>query len=219
VDRCLSLANSRRSQTRTSISPCLLPRAITPSARKGSNMRGKIVTKSILIDALRQIDEDFFSRQIDLEADGFRERHFVFFSVGTPDVQQHAASALVGLDCFSAIAPIFVDEMQADEIVQEELISITLSRFLLGNLDSPLLERIGIFRRRDAREFQECAIAVCAHRLDGRFARRGFIGRDEDDIRQLLEALEGVGPALDADFAADSVWLANDAERNPASQE
>src|SRR5205814_5566664 len=121
VERCLSEANSRRSQTRTSISPCLIPRAITPSARNGSNMRGKIVTKSILIDALRQVDEDLFFRKVDLEADGFRERHLVFFSVGTPHVQQHAASALVRFDCFSAIAPILVDEPQADEIVQEKL--------------------------------------------------------------------------------------------------
>src|SRR5439155_26195320 len=94
-DRCLSLANSRRSQTRTSISFCLIPRAITPSARSGSNMCGKIVTKSILIDALRQIDDDSLLAQIDFRADLLRERHFVCLAVATTDVQQHSTAALV----------------------------------------------------------------------------------------------------------------------------
>src|SRR5207248_8547505 len=97
VDRCLSVANSRRSATRTSMRPCLIPRAITPSVRRGSNIFGKIVTKSILIDALRQIDDDLFLFQIDFRTDRFGERHLVCLPVCALHIEQNAAAALV---CF-----------------------------------------------------------------------------------------------------------------------
>src|SRR5262249_22738045 len=124
VDRCLSAANSRRSHTRTSINPCFTPRAMTPSASSGSNIRGKIVTKSILIDALGQLDDDLFSMQIDPRADLRRERYFIGPAVAAPDVKEHAAAALVRLEDLAAVAAVRIDQVQPGESVQEVLAGI-----------------------------------------------------------------------------------------------
>src|SRR4051812_44483085 len=108
-----------------------MPRAITPSVRKASNIRGKIVTKSILIDSVRKIHDDPFGLDVDLRADRRRERNVVLFSVAALNAQQNAAATLVDFDHFAAIAAVVVDEPQSDEIVQEVFILIELARLRL----------------------------------------------------------------------------------------
>src|SRR5436190_9127803 len=146
VDRCLSVANSRRSQTRTSMSPCFTQRAITPSARRGSNIRGKIVTKSILIDALRQIDDDRLSLQIDLLANLLGEGDVVFLPVLAPNIEQHAAAALVRFENLAAVAPLLIDQTQAGEIVQKVFAGVERARFRLRDLDCPSAQLLDFFR-------------------------------------------------------------------------
>src|SRR5713101_5877819 len=133
VERCLSDAKSRRSHTLTSRSPCLIPRAITPSARKASNIRGKIVTKSIfniveIVDAQGQADDDFLSGQIDLRADLGGERQFEV-AARAFDIEQHATATLVGFLHDSALPAFAIDEREADEVVQKVLIRSELARF------------------------------------------------------------------------------------------
>src|SRR3954465_3467093 len=185
VERCLSLAKSRRSCTRTSSSPCLMPRAITPSAISGSNIRGKIVTKSILIDPLGQVDRHRLRLGCDLRADLRGERH-VEFAIAMLHLQQDAAAAFVDLDDSSALVAVRIDEFQANEIVQEVLALIELARFALRNLDAPVAERVDVI---DAGELHEHAIAVRACAFDARIACGRFVGRHERDRIELVESI------------------------------
>src|SRR6266536_4880676 len=77
VERCLSDAKSRRTHTRVSSSPCFTPRPMMPSASSGSNMLGKMVTKSNLIETFRQVDDDTLLTEVDVGADLRDERHIV----------------------------------------------------------------------------------------------------------------------------------------------
>src|SRR5438045_9772585 len=101
-----------------SSAPCFTPRAMTPSARNGSNIRGKMVTKSILIDPLRKVDDDSLSLEIDLLADRRGERDFIFAPVGALHVQEHPTSALVGLDDFPAFVACRVDPANTSPLME-----------------------------------------------------------------------------------------------------
>src|SRR5436309_8730415 len=103
-----------------SSTPDLIPRAITPSAMSGSNIRGKIVTKSNLIEPLGQRDDDALSREVDRPADLGGERDVELLAVPL-DLQQHAAPTLVSVDHAATLRAVFVDQREADEIVQEVL--------------------------------------------------------------------------------------------------
>src|SRR3954470_2676475 len=124
-----------------------MPRAMTPSAISGSNIRGKIVTKSIrIIESLGQIDRHRLRFEINLRADLARERD-IELSIAALDLQQDAAAAFVKIDDFALLFSVGVDERQADQIVQEVLVLFELARFALGNLDHPVAERIDILGR------------------------------------------------------------------------
>src|SRR5712691_678147 len=155
-----------------------MPRAMTPSASSGSNIFGKIVTKSILIDALRQIDFDSLAPQIDFRADRLGEGNFVFLAVAATHVQQHSAAPFVRFDDFAAVRASLVDEMRADEIVQEVLVSFEFSGSFLGNLDGPLPKLLDFLGGVDLGEFHERAAAMRPARLDrdlsGAFFVRGY---------------------------------------------
>src|SRR5213592_991335 len=97
VERCLSAVKSRRSHTRASSKPCFTPRAMIPSASSGSNMSGKMVTKSNLIESFRQIDDDTLLLQVDVDADRRDEGNVEAMPVAL-DVEQHAARPLLRPD-------------------------------------------------------------------------------------------------------------------------
>src|SRR5438309_4731038 len=113
---------------------------MTPSPSRASNMRGKMVTKSIRIDPLGQIDHDLLSGKIDLGADRRRERNFVGLSIASPDIQKHTATPFVCVDHFAALDSAPIDQTQTGQIVQEVFARIGPPRFMLRNLDGPVLQ-------------------------------------------------------------------------------
>src|SRR5947199_3647007 len=121
VERCLSDAKSRRSHTRASSSPCFTPRPMMPSASSGSNMLGKMVTKSNLIETFRQVDDDTLPAKVDVDADLRNERHVVAAAVAL-DVQQQSSRPLLGVHDFPALAPLGIDERESDKVVQKVLV-------------------------------------------------------------------------------------------------
>src|SRR5262249_43514727 len=208
VERCLSEAKSRRSHTRASSSPCFTPRAMIPSASSGANMSGKMVTKSNLIETFRQIDDDTLPRQVDVSTD-LRGEGDIEAPPGVLHVQQHAAPSLFGIHHLAALAPFRVDEREPDQIVQEVLVLFELARLVLLDLDGPVAQVRNSLGRADLGELHQRAAGVRARTLDGRLARRRLVGGDERHARQLVEAIERIGPRLDARFAADAVRLAD----------
>src|SRR5205807_1538808 len=166
VERCLSVLKSRRSHTRASSSPCFTPRAMIPSASSGSNIPGKMVMKSNLIEPFRQIDDDSLLRQIDLGADLRGERHVEAAAV-TLDVEQQPARALLRVHHFPALAPLGIDERQSDKVVQEVLVLFELARVALVDLHRPIAQRRDLLGRGDVSELHQRAAGVRARALDG----------------------------------------------------
>src|SRR5438132_1057588 len=160
---------------------CFTPLAITPSARKGSNIRGKMVTKSILIDSLRKLHHDLLAGDVDFRTDGCCEGHFVLLAVVALHVEEHTAAAFVGVDHLAALVAALVDEAEADQVVKEIFISLACAGLALRNLDRPMLERLNLLRRPDLLELDQGTIAVCSRTLDRRVADVLLIRRDELD--------------------------------------
>src|SRR5579872_2639100 len=167
-----------------SSSPALTPRAMTPSARSGSNIRGKMVTKSIRIESLRKVDDDFSSGHIDFPADRNGERHLVRLAVLPLYVEQHAAAPFVDLDDLSAVISVGIDEMEANEVMVKILVRRERAGLALGNLDGPAAQQRDLFRRFDSGERDQRPIAVCTGAFDDRIARAIVFRRHERDSRQ-----------------------------------
>src|ERR1051325_7464415 len=106
-----------------------------PSARSGSNIRGKMVTKSNLIESLGEIDDDALRRDVDRRAKIGRERHLEL-AAAVPYFQQHAAAALVRVDDLAARVAVAVNELHADEVVQGVLVGLELAGLLVRNLEA-----------------------------------------------------------------------------------
>jgi hypothetical protein len=75
---------------------------------------------------------------------------------------------------------------------------------------------LDVFRGVDAGELHEGAAGVDAHRFDRHAAGLALIGGDERDGFQVVEAVQGVGPRLDARFPADAVRFADHADGDAA---
>src|SRR5436190_1622196 len=206
VERWRSLAYSRRSHTRTSMSPAFTPRAITPSARKESNIRGKIVTKSIrnIVDILQPLgdrDDDPFVREVDLRADVGRERQIERFSVRTLHAEEDSGAPFVRFDDDSALMTFGIDERQSGEIVQVILVGVELARDALVDLDRPVVHVAQLFGRAELAELHERALFVRADALDRRGTHRFFVRRNERHVFEAGDALDRIGPDFDARFA------------------
>src|SRR5687767_1486141 len=98
--------------------PCFTPRGMTPSARKPSNIRGKIVTKSIrngieVVQSFGQRDDDPPRLEVDLRADVRRERHLERLAIRAFHFEEKASAALVDVDHDATLAPLGVDEREA----------------------------------------------------------------------------------------------------------
>src|SRR5437764_11615865 len=193
VERCRSVAKSRRSHTRASSSPCFTPRAMIPSASSGSNMLGKMVTKSNLIETFRQIHHDTFLAEVDVCADLRDERHIETAAVAL-DVEQHSARPLLRVHDFPALASLGINERQADQVVQEVLVLFERPRLVLFDFDGPIAKVRDLLGTPDLGELHQRPAGVRARALDGRGTRRRFVGRDQRDGGQLVEAVRRVGP-------------------------
>src|SRR6476659_6553834 len=154
VERCLSEAKSRRSHTRASSSPCFTPRPMIPSASSGSNMLGKMVTKSNLIQTFRQLDHDTLLLEIDVDADLRNERHVVAAAAAL-DVQQQSPRSLLGVHDFPPLASLGIDEREPDEVVQKVLVLFERPRLGFVDLDGPVPQVRDLLGSLDLGEFHQ----------------------------------------------------------------
>src|SRR5688500_4668295 len=153
-----------------SSSPCLIPRAITPSARKGSNIRGKIVTKSILnmvevIEAFRKSDDDPLRFKIDLRADVGSERD-IERSLRALNAQQDPSAALFGVHHHAADPAFRVDHRHPHEVMEKVLVFAELAGVIFRDLDRPVLKFAKVFRRLDPGKLHQGAAEVGTRGLD-----------------------------------------------------
>src|SRR5688500_19657865 len=110
-----------------SSSPCFTPRAMIPSASNGSNIFGKMVTKSIfngieIVQPFRQLHHHALPVQVDLGAELGREGQLELAPVGPLHAEKHAATALVHVGDDAAFPSLRIDEGQADQVVQKVLV-------------------------------------------------------------------------------------------------
>ena len=102
--------------------------------------------------------------------------------------------------------------------MEEVFVLFERARFRFRDLHRPPMQQLHVLGRLDPAELHEGAAGVDAHRFDGRLAGLLFVGGDERHRVERVEALERIGPRLDAGLAADAVRLADHADGNALSQ-